>query len=118
MWHGASSPSPRLRGEGRGEGAWPQAETEGPRPLTLARGACHRAGQRPDPLARSTSPRKRGEVKAVPHAIALSHAGEGREGTVTGTTPATTRVRDSKRLKRVGLTMPDAVRLRTREVIE
>ena len=26
-WHGASSPSPRLRGEGRGEGASPQAQT-------------------------------------------------------------------------------------------
>src|SRR6516162_4777563 len=26
-WHGASAPSPRLRGEGRGEGASPQAQT-------------------------------------------------------------------------------------------
>src|SRR5262249_36104642 len=82
MWHGASSPSPRLRGEGRGEGAWPQAEVEGPRPLTLAR------------FARSTSPRKRGEVKAVPHGIALPRMqGRGREGAfeVAGTSPATTR---------------------------
>jgi ABC-type Fe3+ transport system substrate-binding protein len=33
-----------------------------PNPLTLARGACHRAALRADPLARSTSP-LRGEVK-------------------------------------------------------
>jgi len=28
-WHGASAPSPRLRGEGRGEGLSPQAQTRG-----------------------------------------------------------------------------------------
>jgi len=34
-------------------------------PLTLVRGACHRAGHfGPDPLAHSTSPRARGEVIA------------------------------------------------------
>jgi excinuclease ABC subunit A len=46
-----ASPSPRLRGEGRGEGALPQAETPGKAPSPGSQG---------DP----TSPRKRGEVKA------------------------------------------------------
>ncbi len=32
IWHGASAPSPRLRGEGRGEGASPQAQTRGDAP--------------------------------------------------------------------------------------
>jgi tRNA pseudouridine32 synthase/23S rRNA pseudouridine746 synthase len=32
MEHGASAPSPRLRGEGRGEGALPQAQTRGEAP--------------------------------------------------------------------------------------
>jgi protein ImuB len=32
VWHGASSPSPRLRGEGRGEGAFPHAQTRGKAP--------------------------------------------------------------------------------------
>ncbi len=32
LWQGASSPSPRLRGEGRGEGASPRAQTRGDAP--------------------------------------------------------------------------------------
>src|ERR1700734_3470210 len=51
------APSPRVRGEGRGEGPLRDSEHKYP-PLRLAerpphpdRGACHRAGQRPDPLA-------------------------------------------------------------------
>src|SRR5215813_15087536 len=85
MWHGASAPSPRLPsgrlrpsepaigpaeggtrwtgyGEGRGEGAFPQAQTRGdaPSPGISAKDALI-----------PTSPRKRGEVKAVTYAIAM-----------------------------------------------
>src|SRR5579872_2878713 len=75
---GGPAPSPRLRGEGRDEGASPRAKNRGAicnatarsEALRLAatpphppRGACHRAGHfGPDPLARTTSPRTRGEV--------------------------------------------------------
>src|ERR1700730_8487999 len=74
-------PSPRVRGEGgvRGPLGWTQncgkvcnaslqsQCSESRRgPLTLVRGACHRAGHfGPDPLAHSTSPRTRGEVKPL-----------------------------------------------------
>jgi protein ImuB len=40
-WHGASSPSPRLRGEGRGEGALPQAQTRGKAPSPGMRATAH-----------------------------------------------------------------------------
>ena len=52
--HGAT-PSPRLRGKGRDEGASPQAQTRGEAPSPAA-------------LRASTSPRKRGEVGAAPQA--------------------------------------------------
>ena len=71
LTNGASAPSPRLRGEGRGEGASPQAQTgqaqtrgDAPSP-----GICAKSAQIP------TSPRKRGEVRAAPHAIALRVGG-------------------------------------------
>src|SRR5215831_17827610 len=53
---GPLSPSPRLRGEGRDEGASPQAQTRGqvPSPGMSAKDALI-----------PTSPRKRGEVKAL-----------------------------------------------------
>src|SRR5215831_15751314 len=70
MWHGAPSPSPRLRGEGRGEGASPQAQTRGDAPSP---------GMSAKDALIPTSPRKRGEVKAVPHAIALRQQGWGEE---------------------------------------
>src|SRR5262249_52918386 len=72
IWHDASAPSPRLWGEGRGEGAFPQAQTHGdaPSPGMSAK----------DPLI-LTSPRKRGVVRAVPNAIGRRlRGGEGREG--------------------------------------
>jgi len=50
----------RLRGEGRGEGAFPQARTRGEAPSPGSR--------KRDP----TSPRKRGEVQARP-AAGLTH---------------------------------------------
>ena len=75
---GGPAPSPRARGEDRDEGASPRAKNRGAicnatarsEALRLAatpphppRGACHRAGHfGPDPLARTTSPRARGEV--------------------------------------------------------
>src|SRR5262245_49794780 len=63
------SPSPRLWGEGRGEGDSPQAQTHGKAPSP---GICATSAQIP------TSPCKRGEVKAVPDAIALPQGGEER----------------------------------------
>jgi hypothetical protein len=63
----STAPSPRLRGEGRGEGAFPPGSDSRRAPLTLPR------------FARSTSPRKRGEVKAAPNAIALRKRGGRRE---------------------------------------
>ena len=36
MWHSSSAPSPRLRGEGRGEGLAPQAQTRGEAPSPSA----------------------------------------------------------------------------------
>jgi HlyD family secretion protein len=55
-----SAPSPRLRGEGRGEGALPQAQTRGEAPSPGAQGRA------------DLSPHAgRGEGSAVPHAIAL-----------------------------------------------
>jgi excinuclease ABC subunit A len=59
----ASSPSPRLRGEGRGEGAPPQAETRGEAPSP---------GSTSDP----TSPRKRGEVKSKETKLATAAASD------------------------------------------
>src|SRR5713101_2220999 len=70
IWHGASSPSPRLPsgrlrpsstgyGEGRGEGAFPHAQTRGEAPSP---------GMSAKDALIPTSPRKRGEVKAVPDA--------------------------------------------------
>ena len=61
MPHGASAPSPRKRGEGRGEGAFPQAQTRGDAPSP---GMCAKKAVIP------TSPRKRGEVKIVPREFA------------------------------------------------
>jgi hypothetical protein len=66
MWHGASAPSPRLPsgrlrrsltgyGEGRGEGAFPLAQTRGGAPAP---------GMSAKDALIPTSPRKRGEVKA------------------------------------------------------
>ena len=65
LWRGTSSPSPRLRGEGRGEGDSQSAQT---------RGNARSPGSLRDP----TSPRKRGEITparrsafSTPCAIAL-----------------------------------------------
>src|SRR5216684_1730089 len=70
-------PSGRLRpsstgyGEGRGEGALPQAQTRGDAPSP---------GMSAKDALIPTSPRKRGEVKAVPDAIALRALGQFDEG--------------------------------------
>src|SRR6266851_6090276 len=65
-----ASPSPRLRGEGRGEGAFPQAQTCDSEPVERPpHPEFARRAQIP------TSPRKRGEVKAAPDAIALPQGG-------------------------------------------
>src|SRR5260370_12195 len=50
--------APLLRGEGRGEGLFPRAQTRAEPPSPAA-------------LRASTSPRKRGEVKLRPHTIAV-----------------------------------------------
>src|SRR5215467_4126556 len=80
MWQGASAPSPRLPsgrlrpsstgyGEGRGEGASPQAQTRGEAPSPRIRAT---SAQIP------TSPRKRGEVRAEATCDSPTpHAGEG-----------------------------------------
>src|SRR5579863_3074822 len=52
-----AAPSPRARGEGRDEGAWPLPETQS-HALTA-----QNRGEAPSPSLRSTSPRTRGEVK-------------------------------------------------------
>jgi hypothetical protein len=52
---GSTSPSPRLRGEGWGEGDSPRIWTRGYSPS-------------PELLRNSTSPRKRGEVTEIEHA--------------------------------------------------
>jgi hypothetical protein len=53
-WHGASSPSPRLRGEGRGEGAHPYAEPRGE-----ASSADPTFARKPDEVDRSTGTGRR-----------------------------------------------------------
>src|SRR5215831_5703952 len=102
MWHGASAPSPRLPsgrlrpsepaigpaeggtrwtgyGEGRGEGAFPQAQTRGdaPSPGICAKSAQIPTSPKPVEDGRKRPDDKRGEVKAVPNAIALRPCGRG-----------------------------------------
>src|SRR5579884_3654779 len=64
-----SSPSPRLRGEGRGEGASPQAQTRGDAPSPASHDPPSQAGEDRE---RATSPRKRGEVKETKLATAAA----------------------------------------------
>src|SRR5579884_4040825 len=64
-----SSPSPRLRGEGRGEGASPQAQTRGDAPSPASHDPPSQAGEDRE---RATSPRKRGEAKETKLATAAA----------------------------------------------
>src|SRR5438477_40722 len=67
LWHGATSPSPRTRGEGRGEGAYSRAPNCGEAPSPGAR-------KRPD---LSPQAGRGGRTPAQHRAILRAEGGEG-----------------------------------------
>jgi acyl-CoA synthetase (NDP forming) len=76
MWRGASAPSPRLRGEGRGEGAAPQAQTRGeaPSPGAPERVDLTPHAERGEGQARHAIPRLEQEGAASPATLARARA--------------------------------------------